>query len=66
MTPRRKRPRNPHTVAHNTTLVQFTSEFKPPEGDPHGPRIGRPERSPSLPPDDEERPEPKPPTEPAG
>jgi hypothetical protein len=66
MTSRRKRPHDPHTVAHDTVLVQFTSEFKPSVTDPHGPRIGRPERSPSLPPDDENRTEPKPPTDPVG
>lgn len=61
--PRRRRKETESTAV----LIQFTAELLPPEADPYkGVRIGRPERSPSLPPDDEDRTEPKPPDDPTG
>jgi hypothetical protein len=66
MNPDQPRRRRKETEAGDTILVQFTAELLPPEADPYnGVRIGRPERSPSLPPDDD-RTEPKPPADPAG
>jgi len=59
MNPDQPRRRRKEAEAGDTILVQFTAELLPPEADPYnGVRIGRPERSPSLPPDDEDRTEP--------
>jgi hypothetical protein len=66
MTPERpSRPRRKDTES-TAVLYQFTAVLLRPEDDPYnGVRIGRPERSPSLPPPDDDR-EAKPPTDPAG
>lgn len=52
----KKRVRNPHLRADNTILIEFTDKGDAPL-DLTRERRGRPERSPSLPPLDEPKPE---------
>lgn len=60
MTPRDRRPR-PETFAQDTVLVRATLKALPPDAFPDRERRGRPERSPSLPPDNETPPAAPPP-----
>lgn len=52
--PKRKGQRSPYTRSDNTVLVEFTVRALPPDHPdaPKGERKGRPERSPSLPPEE--------------
>lgn len=63
-TPKKTRRRSPFTRSVDTVLVRFTTQALPADTDfPDRERKGRPERSPSLPP---EEPKPEGPNPPAG